>query len=372
MKALGVFPRHRTARIIDHPEPTVESPTQVKLRILEVGVCGTDREISAFDYGEPPVGSDYLIIGHEALGEVVEVGSQVRGLKPGDLAVPMVRRPCPDPACTPCQSGRQDFCDTGCFTERGIKGAHGFLCEYVVDEACYLHSVSAELRDVMVLVEPLTIAEKALTQLWQVQQRLPWACPVVPGKAPGHCHRAVVFGAGPVGLLGAMVFQSAAFDLYVYSREPEDSLKARIAQEIGASYVSGTRHRIEDLDKAIQNIDVVYEAAGASSASFELMEHLGTNGVFIFTGVPGRKAPTEMDTDLLMRNLVLRNQVAFGSVNAGPESYKAAIRDLELFMGGWPSAVRSLITGRYRMEDYEELFLGSPGGIKNVVTLGER
>ena len=99
------------------------------------------------------------------------------------------------------------------------------------------------------------------------------------------------------------------------------------------------------------------------------MEHLGTNGVCILTGVPGRKAPAAMDTDALMRNLVLKNQVVYGTVNAGADAYEAAIRDLSLFMGKWPEAVRQLITGRYSIDEYETLFLGNPGGIKNLVTL---
>ena len=124
----------------------------------DVGVCGTDREICAFDYGTPPEGCPYLVIGHEALGEVVEVGAEVRRVKPGDLVVPMVRRPCPHEGCMACRANRQDFCYTGDFTERGIVGAHGFLTEFIVDEARYLIPVPAAFRDVMVLVEPLTIA----------------------------------------------------------------------------------------------------------------------------------------------------------------------------------------------------------------------
>lgn len=369
MRALGVIPGSREIRIVDHAEPTGIGATDVRLRILDVGVCGTDREICAFEYGTPPPGSDYLVLGHEALGEVLEVGAEVTRLKAGDLAVPMVRQPCPHDRCIPCRSSRQDFCDTGDFTERGIKEAHGFLTEHVVEDHRFVHAVPAAFRDVMVLVEPLTIAEKALAQLWQVQQRLPWACPIVPGRSPGHCHRAVVFGAGPVGLLGAMVLQAAEFDTYVYSREPEDSLKAEVTAEIGATYMSGERYGIGDLQNVLESIDVIYEAAGASSASFELMQYLGTNGVFIFTGVPGRKAPVSVDTDLLMRNLVLKNQVVFGTVNAGADAYEAAIRDLSLFMGRWPGAVRRLISGHYGLEDYGKLFFEHPGGIKNVISV---
>ena len=342
----------------------------MKLRVLEVGICGTDKEICAFEYGTPPEGSEYLVIGHESLGEVVEVGAAVKRVKPGDLVVPMVRRPCPHQECLACREGRQDFCYTGDFTERGIKQQHGFMTEYVVDDERYMNVVPRELRDVAVLVEPLTIAEKGLTQLWQVQQRLPWACPVEPGKPVAYCHRAVVLGAGPVGLLGAMALASEGFQTFVYSREPKPSAKSNVVESIGATYVSGKDISLEQLAALVGNIDLVYEATGAASVSFQLMELLGTNGVFIFTGVPGRKAPIELDADLIMRNLVLKNQVVYGTVNANREAFEAAISDLQVFMKKWPQAVRALITGRYPMEKHRDLLLGKVGGIKNVISIG--
>ncbi|HXK29540.1 MAG TPA: alcohol dehydrogenase catalytic domain-containing protein, partial [Candidatus Binatia bacterium] len=132
MKAVAVTPGKKSVGIIDQPEPRISSPTDVKLRMIEAGVCGTDKEICAFEYGTPPNGSDQLVIGHESLGEVVEVGSTVTRVKVGDFVVPMVRRPCPHDSCIACRSSRQDFCFTGDFTERGIKEQHGFMAQFVV------------------------------------------------------------------------------------------------------------------------------------------------------------------------------------------------------------------------------------------------
>src|SRR4029450_10032805 len=203
MRAVAVRPATREVALIEQDEPTLAHPTDVKLRMLDVGVCGTDREICAFQYGTPPDGCGHLVIGHEWLGEVVEVGSAVSRLRPGDLVVTMVRRPCEHPHCTACRGGRQDFCFTGDFTERGIAKRHGFMTELVVDDERWMHVVPRALRDVAILVEPLTIAEKALIQVNQVQQRLPWTCDVDTSPRRQTCHRAVVLGAGPVGLLGA-------------------------------------------------------------------------------------------------------------------------------------------------------------------------
>jgi threonine dehydrogenase-like Zn-dependent dehydrogenase len=368
MRALAVVPAQRAVKVVDHPQPAISTPTGVKLRILEVGICGTDREIVSFQYGTPPQGSEYLVIGHESLGEVVEVGPAVRRVKPGDLVVTMVRRPCAHPECVACRAGRQDFCTTCDFTERGIKGAHGFATELVVDDEAYMNVVPAALRDVGVLAEPLTIAEKALTQVWQVQSRLPWGLPSGT-SAHGRGHRAVVLGGGPVGLLGAMALVRAGFETTVYSRASGPHDKAGLVASFGATYVAAETTDLDGLARRIGNIDLVYEATGAARVSFQMMERLGTNGVFVFTGVPGRKAPIELDADLIMRRLVLANQVVFGTVNAGRADYEAAIRDLAAFVQAFPDAVRRLITGRHALADAPGVLLGAPAGIKDVVTL---
>ncbi len=371
MKAVAVHPTSREVALIDIARPEITSPTQALLRILDVGICGTDREICSFDYGTPPERSEHLVIGHEALAEVVEVGERVTRVKAGDLIVPMVRRPCHHEHCTACTAGRQDFCFTGDFHERGIKQAHGFMTEYIVEEERYLNVVPRSLREVGVLVEPLTIAEKALIQLWDIQERLPWGCPHKPGRQHGHCRRALVLGAGPVGLLGAMALRAADFETVVYSREPLPNDKARLCERIGATYVYAEDVAPAEILRRVGNIDVVYEAAGASKAAFDTMATLGANSVFIFTGVPGRKAPVEIDTDLWMRNLVLRNQVVFGTVNAGRDAFEAAIRDLARFEELWPGAVSALVSGRHPVEKHRELLLGRPGGIKHVLTFDQ-
>jgi len=377
MKAITVSPATRSISLQNVAEPALRlEPGHVRVRILDVGVCGTDREICCFDYGQPPTGSEHLVIGHESLGEILEIAPDVTRVKVGDLVVPTVRRPCPHDECTACGSSRQDFCYTGDFVERGIKQAHGYMTEIIVDHERYMNVVPKKLRDVGVLVEPLTIAEKALEQIWQVQQRLPWACPVLSdrsdrsGRNNGSCHRAVVLGAGPVGLLGAMALATAGFDTFVYSREHHGSAKARLVECFGGHYISASDTAVKDLPRAVGSIDVVYEAAGASGVAFDAMSVLGTNGIFVFTGVPGRKGPIPVDTDILMRNLVLKNQVVFGTVNAGRSCFESAVRDLGTFTERWPDAVHSLISSRRAVEDYRAPLLDRPEGIKNVLAFG--
>ncbi len=368
MKAMAVFPATKEVKVIDQPEPSIVSPTDVKLRMLDIGVCGTDKEIVAFQYGTPPAGSPYLVIGHESLGEVIQIGSGVQSLKTGDLVVTMVRRPCGHSGCVACQAGRQDFCYTGDFTERGIKGRHGFMTEFVVDDEKYMNHVPDDLRDCAVLVEPLTIAEKAIEQLWPIQSRLPWACPTEPGKPAQFCHKALVLGAGPVGLLGAMALLVQGFQVYVYSKNPVPSVQSDLCKAIGATFFPAQSTTIDDVARSMGNIDLVYEAVGASGLAFDVMRVLGTNGVFIFTGVPGRKGPIEVDTDLLMRDSVLKNQIVYGTVNAGKQAFEDAIRDISEFRRRWPDAVQKLITGRFKIDQAIDLLTGKAEGIKNVVT----
>jgi threonine dehydrogenase-like Zn-dependent dehydrogenase len=369
MRAVGVVPGKREVRLLDHPHPGIGRANEIKVRSLEVGICGTDREICTFVYGSPPDGFEHLVLGHESLGQVIEVGDNVSRFKPGDLVVPSVRRPCAHAHCLACQQDRQDFCFTGDFTERGIKMTHGFMTEFYVDEDKYFTFAPPSLRDVAVLVEPLTVAEKGLTQAWQVQKRLPWIDPATPANQQGRGKNAVVLGAGPVGILGAMLLVINGFKTYVYSRSQKPNPKAELVESFGATYISAETETPDQLAERVGTIDLVYEAVGKSRISYEVLRVLGLNGIFIFTGIPAPRPPLEVDADIIMRNLVLKNQAVVGTVNADRGAFEGAIRDLEEFMRRWPVAVRSLITGRHKIDAFEELLLGKATGIKNVIAL---
>jgi glucose 1-dehydrogenase len=368
VKAVAVLPASREVKVIDQPEPSIGEADEVKVRMLDVGICGTDREICTFEYGTPPPGDDHLVIGHESLAEVVEAGPAVNGLQAGDLVVLSVRRPCPSPACRACRAGHQDYCYTGGFHERGIKEAHGYMTEYVVDHDRYMVPVPARLRDVAVLTEPLTIAEKALEQVFGLMQhRPPWNDADTPPKKRGQGLSAVVLGMGPVGLLGAMRLVSAGFRTFVYSRESGPDPRTDLVRAIGATFVSSGRVGFAELAAEIGNIDLVYEAVGQSHFAVEALTVLGTNGIFVLTGVPGPQAFRTSDPASLMRQMVLNNQMLLGSVNAGRDAFASALQSLEGFSRRWPSAVQSLIAGRYVPEQASELILGRPPGIKSVI-----
>ena len=360
MRALAVFPERRQVAIIEEDEPRKLGPRQVLLRTREVGLCGTDREIAAFAYGEPPAGSDHLVLGHEALAEVADLGSEVSHFRRGQLVVPMVRRPCADPRCRPCRAGRQDFCVTGEFLERGIKGADGFLVELFVEEEQNLVPVPAGLADVGVLIEPLTVIAKGMVKVRGLVERHPWE-PMF--------DKALVLGAGAVGLLSAMCTVSNGYDTTVYSREPSDGERAAHVRGFGATYVSSVETPLADVGRKRGPFDLVVEAAGFSPLTIAGLEVLGPNGIAVLKGVPGLGPERAIDVDRLLRGLVLKNQHVFGTVNAGRSDYFDAIHLLETLVIRFPESVRHFITGRDPLEAAPDL-LSKNEGIKNVVRFG--
>lgn len=369
MQAVVVRRGARTIELADRPEPRLEEPDGILIEPVEVGLCGTDREIARFEHGRPPEGRDEFVLGHECLARVVEVGRSIRDLAPGALVVPMVRLPCPHATCAPCRRGRQDFCTTGDYREHGIQGADGFLAPRATIESRWAVPVPDSLRELGVLVEPLSIAMKALAQVDAVQQRLPTACR---HDAAGACHRALVLGAGPIGLLGALALRARGYDTWVYSRNPPRSPPAILAGSIGGRYLSSREVEPEALDRATGGIDLVFEATGAAGISFEVLPQLGANGVYVFTGIPGRRGHVRVDGERIMETLVLRNQVVVGTVNADRSAYEAAVRDLSLFAARWPGAVRSLVTARIALEEVPDRLRAEKQGIKDVVAIGGR
>jgi threonine dehydrogenase-like Zn-dependent dehydrogenase len=168
-----------------------------------------------------------------------------------------------------------------------------------------------------------------------------------------------------------MVLVNAGFETYVYSRSPKPNAKADVAEGVGARYISSEQTPIEQMAEQVGNIDLIYEAAGAPQFAFEVLKHLGSNGIYVFTGVPRDQAPVEFDTERIMYNLVLKNQVVLGVVNAGPQAFDNAVRDIGVFAARWPKALRAIITGRFPMEAFHDPVMGKAGGIKNVIEISQ-
>ncbi len=356
MRAVAVTPGvSGSVEVVDvaTPEP---GDGEVLIRTSRVGICGTDLEIAAAEYGQAPAGEPRLILGHEAIGEVVKLGSGAHKLQPGDFVVSTVRRPCPHDSCEPCRSNSSDMCVTGDFVERGIGGAHGFNAEYFVENERWLTPIPATLSDVGVLLEPLTVVEKALRHTDAIQSRLPW-----------RLESAAVLGAGAIGLLGAALLRLRDVDTYVANRTESDSPKSRLIRAIGANHINVSDARLEGAISKSGGFDLVLEATGYTPLIFDAIQTLSLNGVICLLGVSGGSRNIEFDADRFNQSMVLGNRTMFGSVNAHIEDFRSGVEHLRQIEARWPGWLSSLITRRVQIDDYKEAFLRQSDDIKVTI-----
>jgi len=311
------------------------------------GICGTDAEIIAGEYGEAPPGADRLVLGHESLGRVAEAPAG-SGFDPGDLVVGIVRRPDPVP-CGSCAAGEWDFCRNGLYTERGIKGLHGFASERWRIEPEFLVKLDGGLGLLGVLMEPTTIVAKAWEQIDRIMAR----ATIAP-------ERVLVCGAGPIGLLAALLARARGYEVIVLDRAT-DGPKPALVRDLGAAYHAGAVHDVEPAP------DIIVEATGADAVVLDAMGHTGANGVVCLTGVSSGGHSVALDAGALNRSLVLENDVVFGTVNANRRHYAAAAEALAAADRDW---LGRLITRRVPLDRWQEALQRTPQDIKVVVELG--
>ena len=354
MQAVTVIPGQRDSlRVIEVPNVQTES-SDVVVRVLQGGLCGTDAEITGGLYGEAPPGSPYLILGHENLGRV-ESAPAGSPFSTGDLVVSTVRRPCRE-RCLPCRSGESDMCLTGHYLERGIQALHGFMSERYAEDPRHVVPVPSSLRPVAVLVEPMTVAQKALEQTFRMQGRMSWAP-----------RQAVVLGAGPVGILAAAAMRLRGLEVTVASREAEGSARDLLLRDAGVGYVSTAGTPIEDLPRRLGAIDLVLEATGAAGVVGPAMRVLGRNGVCVLASVTEVGRGWEIDLGAWNREMVLGNRLIFGTVNAARRHFEAAVRDLVAAEARRPGWMGRLITRRLPFTDAARALVRDPHDIKTVL-----
>ena len=354
MKAVGVTPGTAHSDELLELEEPIRHDGEAVVETLAIGVCGTDSELVAGLYGEPPPGEHRLVIGHESLGRVVEGAD---GLEAGELVAAIVRRPDPVP-CPSCAIDEWDMCLNGRYTERGIKGRHGFLAERYTERPKFLVRVPDTLAAVGALVEPASIVEKGFEQIDRIQSRLRW-----------EPKRAVVLGAGPVGLLAAAVARLRGLETTVYDRAREGP-KPDLARQLGGQYVQAADGLKRDLGAENEHIDLIFEATGYSPLTFEAMDAVGTNGIVCLSGVSSGSRRLEISADSLNLEMVLENKVVFGTVNSNRRHFEAAVRDLADAERRWPGWLAQLITRRVAIERYAEALDRGEDDVKVVVEVG--
>jgi threonine dehydrogenase-like Zn-dependent dehydrogenase len=358
MRAIVTRPGAGRAWLADLPEPRLRDDHEVLVRVLRVGVCGTDRHVMSLGIGGTrslPAGDDYLVMGHEAVGRVERVGPSVGSLNPGDLVVPTVRRGCGE--CAACLDNQADLCFTGRIKERGIVGLHGFLSQWIVEREEHLIRVPKELAQVAPLVESLTTPEKALRRMGNARAHLP-------GR--GDIARALVTGSGPIALLAVMALRLRSIPTTVLARQPRGGAAEELAKRCGAMYVQLSEVNLKQPRERLGDFDAIVEATGAVELSVAMLGALAPNGVLdLVGGVAERKAVPIHATALGM--MVGRNLTMVGSVNANTADWRAAVADLSAMRSAHPGAVESLITHTFGMQDVDVVFERVPGQIKAVI-----
>ncbi len=356
MKAIAVVPgKPNSAHLAELAKPSVSDVPAgrgVLVRVLRVGVDGTDREINAAEYGAAPDGYDFLVIGHEGFGQVEAVGPNVTFIRPGDFVVATVRRP---GSSLYDAIGLQDMTTDSQYFERGINLRHGYLTEYYVEDEEFVVKVPAGLRDVGVLLEPMTVAQTGITQAYEIQRRLKVWRP----------RTAAVMGAGTLGLLASLVLRLRGLQVTTFGRTKRPYLNAELLDRIGARYVNTSERSITDAAAESGGFDLIFEGTGSSAVVFESMQVLAKNGALVLTSITGGNRSLEVPADRINLDFVLGNKMMVGSVNASRENFETGVRDMSQAEAEYPGWMRQLLTDPvHGLQNYEALFqrLQNPNG----------
>ncbi|MGI9034915.1 MAG: glucose 1-dehydrogenase [Pyrinomonadaceae bacterium] len=368
MKAVAVIPKTmNSVHLVEVNEPkAADIPNErgVKVKVLRVGGCGTDREINNGEYGTAPDGSDFLILGHENLGQVVEVSENVKEFAVGDLVVSSVRRPGHSIYDL---IGEQDMTTDSEYFERGISRLHGYFAEYYIESADFMVKLTPSLKEVGVLLEPLSIVEKGLIQAYEIQERLKIWKP----------RKAAVIGTGSVGLLSVMAMRMRGLEVHGFGKDKRDGyLNAQLCEEIGATYDSTTETTIADAAQKYGMFDVILECTGFSPIIWDAAQGLAKNGVLILTSVTGGARTAEIPSDKINFEFVLGNKLMFGSVNAGLEHFAEGVRDMAQCQSLNPDWLSKMLTNPINgIDNFHQMFdllnTGAPGMVKTFCQISE-
>ena len=349
MKAIAVTPgRPNSAHLVEMQTPKVsdvEGGRGVLVRVLRVGVDGTDKEINAAEYGQAPPGFDFLVTGHESFGQVEAVGPEVKHVEPGDYDVATVRRPGHS---IYDQIGMSDMTTDSVYYERGINLLHGYLAEFYVDDAEFIVKIPRGLKEVGVLLEPMTVVQKGITQAFEIQRRLRVWRP----------RRAAVMGAGTIGLLATLVLRLRGLEVITFGKTPKPYLNSDLVEALGATYLTSDELPVAESPKKYEGgFDLIFEATGYSLIAFDSMQALAKNGVLVLSSVTGGDRRIEIPSDKINLEFVLGNKVMVGTVNANREYFESGVGDMSQAELEYPGWLARLLTHPVNgLENYQELF----------------
>ncbi|MBE3556035.1 MAG: alcohol dehydrogenase catalytic domain-containing protein [Firmicutes bacterium] len=334
---------------------------QVLVQTLQLGIDATDRAVYEGNYGRPAAPDGSLVVGHEAVGRVIAVGRQVHALVAGMYVVPTVRRPCADPSCSPCRAGEPDYCRSGAYTERGLWGADGYLAEYFVEDAAYLVPLPPPLKALGILTEPASVVIKAMHQIDLFARRMrAW-----------HPQRALVLGAGQIGLLATCFLRRRGWEVSVFDAVSEIDPKASLVQAIGARFLSADIYAVEQLPAVMGSPDLVVEATGVAPLAVEAAKAVGEDGVVLLLGVADQHQRFDLEAGALEKQLVLGNRIVCGSVSSSRGDFEEAIGWLSTVEAEHPGWLGSFIAKRIPLEEVAQAYRHQKGEIKRAVWLAD-
>jgi threonine dehydrogenase-like Zn-dependent dehydrogenase len=348
MKAIAVTPgKPNSIHLEEIPQPRLDDIPEGKgvlVRVLRVGVDGTDKEINDAEYGAAPPGDDFLVIGHENFGRVVDVGPNVPDtIRPGGFVVASVRRP---GTSIYGKIGLQDFTTDETYYERGINLLHGYLTEYYVEDSDYVFPLPETLREVGVLLEPTTVAEKGINHAYEIQRRLRIWQP----------RKALILGSGTIGLLMALAARLRGLELTVASLPKPPYRNSELIEELGGVYCSTEDESVAEISAEHGPFDLIMDATGFSPIVWEAAEVLGKNGVLVLSSITGGDRKAEINSDRINQSFVLGNKVMVGTVNASPADFRSGVDDLIKAQAIFPGWLEQLLTTPIRgLESYEEM-----------------
>jgi glucose 1-dehydrogenase len=359
LSAIAAFPGSTIPGMVSMPEPGSPGPGEVLCRTLELGVCGTDREILHSANPWVPPGEEFLVLGHECLGEVMAVGAGVTEYRPGDLVVPAVRRPKQG------ETRRLDYLPLGKFTERGIWSEHGFSVPRWLDRPEHLYPVPPGIASLAVFAEPLAVAEKGANEAIVLQ-----AARLGGEEWRDHPPRVLVTGMGPIGFAAVLVAIARGWQVSLIGRDEPDSFRARLARELGATYVSTELMNWEPADPERDGFDLCLECTGSDEIMLAAAGSLRSCGIMVWLGSTRLPQPASRNVAKLMRDGLIRNHLHIGTVNAAPRDFHDALAHLAQLHKTHAGQLASLFTARVNPAEslwhYEHR---QPQGIKTVVML---
>ncbi|MCD8533841.1 MAG: glucose 1-dehydrogenase [Verrucomicrobia bacterium] len=365
MKAVAVYPgKAHSVHLEELPRPQlsdVPNGRGVLVKVLKVGVDATDAEINEALYGNAPVGSDFLVLGHECFGRVEAVGPSVTHVRPGDYVTSTVRRP---GGSIFDRIGRSDITTEEVYYERGINLLHGYMTEYFVDDLEYIIKVPESLKHLHVLCEPASVAYKAIDEAMHAQRRLQVWEPKT----------AFVLGSGQIGLLTTMILRLRGIRTFTIARSEAPNLKAEIAAAFGSTYVSTKKTSLKELAQKVGKPDLIIESTGHSGVAFEAMEILNLNGAMVWTSITGGQRSIQVPSDKINLEWVLGNKLLLGSVNSNYRHFEKAIADLGYAEQMFPGVLQRILTHPvHGLENYQKMIelLEDPSTLKVFMNVSE-